>query len=124
MCSIGDAAGCAITCADCLRNRPSVKHNGSSKKVRYNLTSLLEFPSSLSSEEIARLTDTQHESVRNQPILSGMQYLTREDRTKKVKDAKSEAQSEIEEYKKQKDDEFKAYEEKVGVTDNLQRSRY
>ncbi|KAI9718504.1 MAG: hypothetical protein M1828_006687 [Chrysothrix sp. TS-e1954] len=31
-------------------------------------------------------------------------------RTKRVKDAKNEAQSEIEEYRKQKEDEFKKYE--------------
>lgn len=34
-------------------------------------------------------------------------------RTKKVKDAKSEAQKEIEDYKKQKDEEFKSYEDEV-----------
>jgi len=35
------------------------------------------------------------------------------DRTKRVKDAKSEAQKEIEEYRKQKEDEFKSYENDV-----------
>ena len=39
---------------------------------------------------------------------------SRVDRTKRVKDAKSEAQKEIEEYRKQKDDEFKKYESEVG----------
>jgi len=38
------------------------------------------------------------------------------DRTKRVKDAKSEAQKEIEEYRKQKEDEFKAYENDVSDT--------
>ena len=36
------------------------------------------------------------------------------DRTKRVKDAKSEAQKEIDEYRKQKDEEFKKYEKEVG----------
>ena len=35
------------------------------------------------------------------------------DRSKRVKDAKNEAQKEIEEYRKQKDDEFKEFEKKV-----------
>ena len=35
------------------------------------------------------------------------------DRTKRVKDARSEAQKEIEEYRKQKDDEFKKFESEV-----------
>lgn len=35
------------------------------------------------------------------------------DRTKRVKDARSEAQKEIEEYRKQKDEEFKKYEKEV-----------
>jgi len=35
------------------------------------------------------------------------------DRTQKVKDARSEAQKEIEEYKKQKEAEFKKFEEEV-----------
>lgn len=35
------------------------------------------------------------------------------DRTKRVKDAKSEAQKEIEDYRKQKDEEFKSFEQKV-----------
>lgn len=35
------------------------------------------------------------------------------DRTKRVKDARSEAQKEIEDYRKQKDDEFKAFEKEV-----------
>ncbi len=41
-------------------------------------------------------------------------HLTRTpDRSKRVKDAKNEAQKEIEEYRKQKDDEFKEFEKKV-----------
>ena len=35
------------------------------------------------------------------------------DRTKRVKDARSEAQQEIADYRKQKEDEFKAYEKEV-----------
>lgn len=35
------------------------------------------------------------------------------DRTKRVKDARSEAQKEIEEYRKLKDEEFKKYEKEV-----------
>ena len=35
------------------------------------------------------------------------------DRSKRVKDAKNEAQKEIEEYRKHKDDEFKEFEKKV-----------
>ena len=35
------------------------------------------------------------------------------DRTKRVKDARSEAQKEIEDYKKQKEEEFKAFEKEV-----------
>lgn len=35
------------------------------------------------------------------------------DRSKRVKDAKTEAQKEIEDYRKQKDDEFKEFEKKV-----------
>lgn len=38
-------------------------------------------------------------------------YLT--DRTKRVKDARNEAQKEIEEYRKQKDEEFKKFEKEV-----------
>jgi len=36
------------------------------------------------------------------------------DRTKRVKDARNEAQKEIEEYRKQKDEEFKKFEKEVG----------
>lgn len=39
------------------------------------------------------------------------------DRSKRVKDAKTEAQKEIEEYRKKKEDEFKEFEKKVR-TDN------
>lgn len=35
------------------------------------------------------------------------------DRTKRVKDAKAEAQKEIEEYRQQKEEEFKKYESEV-----------
>ena len=38
----------------------------------------------------------------------------RVDRTKRVKDAKTEAQKEIDEYKKKKEEEFKKYEAEVG----------
>lgn len=40
-----------------------------------------------------------------------------------MKDAKTEAQKEIEEYKKQKDDEFKAYEKEVLVKSGVNRTR-
>lgn len=39
--------------------------------------------------------------------------LTPTDRTKRVKDARSEAQKEIEDYRKQKDEEFKKFEKEV-----------
>ena len=39
--------------------------------------------------------------------------LTSSDRTKRVKDARSEAQKEIEEYKEQKENEFKEFEKEV-----------
>lgn len=38
------------------------------------------------------------------------------DRTKRVKDARSEAQKEIEEYRNQKEEEFKAFEKQVRNT--------
>ncbi|KAF2093433.1 vacuolar ATPase [Rhizodiscina lignyota] len=38
------------------------------------------------------------------------QKIVQKDRTKRVKDARSEAQKEIEDYRKQKDDEFKSFE--------------
>ena len=38
------------------------------------------------------------------------------DRTKRVKDAKSEAQKEIEEYRKKKEEEFKKFESEVYLT--------
>ena len=40
--------------------------------------------------------------------------LTLLDRTKRVKDAKAEAQKEIEEYRKKKEEEFKKFESEVG----------
>jgi len=39
--------------------------------------------------------------------------LTTADRTKRVKDARSEAQKEIEEYRKNKEEEFKKFEKEV-----------
>jgi V-type H+-transporting ATPase subunit G len=39
--------------------------------------------------------------------------LTRPDRTKRVKEARTEAQREIDEYRKQKEDEFKKFEAEV-----------
>jgi hypothetical protein len=39
--------------------------------------------------------------------------LTLTDRTKRVKDARTEAQKEIEEYRKQKEEEFKKFEAEV-----------
>lgn len=41
------------------------------------------------------------------------------DRTKRVKDAKSEAQKEIEEYKKQKQEEFKKFEAEVRTAERV-----
>lgn len=43
------------------------------------------------------------------------------DRTKRVKDARSEAQKEIEDYRKQKEEEFKAFEKEVGHETRLLR---
>lgn len=40
--------------------------------------------------------------------------LTPPDRTKRVKDARSEAQKEIEEYRKEKEEEFQKFEKEVG----------
>ncbi|KAK5170939.1 uncharacterized protein LTR77_004083 [Saxophila tyrrhenica] len=40
------------------------------------------------------------------------QKIVQKDRTKRVKDARSEAQKEIEEYRQKKDEEFKEYEKK------------
>ena len=39
------------------------------------------------------------------------------DRTSRVKDAKSEAQKEIDDYKKQKEEEFKKYEQEVWISE-------
>jgi vacuolar-type H+-ATPase subunit H len=39
--------------------------------------------------------------------------LTTQDRTKRVKDARSEAQKEVEEYKKEKEDEYQKFEKEV-----------
>lgn len=38
------------------------------------------------------------------------------DRTKRVKEARDEAKKEIEQYKKEKDDEFKKFESEVGLS--------
>ena len=40
------------------------------------------------------------------------------DRTKRVKDARAEAQKEIDEYKKRKEDEFRKFEAEVGPAGN------
>lgn len=47
------------------------------------------------------------------PMLAPTTNTSIRDRTKRVKDAKSEAQKEIDEYRKQKDEEFKKYEKEV-----------
>lgn len=48
------------------------------------------------------------------PALRSPAHLTPiPDRSKRVKDAKNEAQKEIEDYRKKKDDEFKEFEKKV-----------
>lgn len=43
-------------------------------------------------------------------------HLTIEDRTKRVKDARSEAQKEIEDYKKEKEEEYQKFEKEVCVS--------
>jgi V-type H+-transporting ATPase subunit G len=43
--------------------------------------------------------------------------LTQPDRTKRVKDARNEAQKEIDEYKKEKDNEYQEFESKVRIRD-------
>lgn len=45
-------------------------------------------------------------------------YLISEDRTKRVKDARSEAQKEIEEYKKEKEAEYQKFEKEVRIRSN------
>lgn len=49
---------------------------------------------------------------RTGPLSAPSKFLTT-DRTKRVKDARNEAQKEIEEYRNQKDDEFKKFEKEV-----------
>ena len=49
------------------------------------------------------------------PITCNSTCLTYEDRTKRVKDARSEAQKEIEEYKKEKEAEYQKFEKEVGM---------
>ena len=56
----------------------------------------------------------QLENVRNaHKCLTQKRHLIYLDRTKRVKDARSEAQKEIDEYKEQKEDEFKEFETEV-----------
>jgi len=43
-------------------------------------------------------------------------YLTLSDRTKRVKDARNEAQKEIDDYKKEKDTEYQKFEQEVRIT--------
>ncbi|KAI9677371.1 MAG: hypothetical protein M1817_006323 [Caeruleum heppii] len=43
------------------------------------------------------------------------QKIVQKDRTKRVKDARSEAQKEIDDYRKQKDQEFKKFESEAGL---------
>lgn len=45
------------------------------------------------------------------------------DRTKRVKDARNEAQSEIEDYKKEKDNEYQEFEKKVGISYGIMQYR-
>ena len=47
------------------------------------------------------------------PLHYASMALTLQDRTKRVKDARTEAQKEIDEYRKEKDEEFKAFEKEV-----------
>lgn len=49
------------------------------------------------------------------PITCNSTCLTYKDRTKRVKDARSEAQKEIEEYKKEKEAEYQKFEKEVGL---------
>ena len=55
------------------------------------------------------------------PVHDDSSYLANphSDRTKRVRDARSEAQKEIEEYKKQRDEEFKKFEQEVGQPPNV-----
>jgi hypothetical protein len=43
-------------------------------------------------------------------------HLTLQDRTKRVKDARNEAQKEIEDYKKEKDAEYQKFEKEVRIS--------
>lgn len=68
------------------------------------------------------MTDiTKPENVRLStfPTPTNTSDLLSQDRTKRVKDAKSEAQKEIEEYRKQKEEEFKKYEKEVCRDDGV-----
>lgn len=42
-------------------------------------------------------------------------HLTHQDRTKRVKDARNEAQKEIDDYKKEKDNEYQKFEQEVRI---------
>jgi hypothetical protein len=56
-------------------------------------------------------------SATNIPILVSVDDMINSgltDRTKRIKDARTEAQKEIEEYRKQKEEEFKKFEAEVG----------
>lgn len=57
----------------------------------------------------------QHENVWTTPawIPQSLSNKIPTDRTKRLKEARSEAQKEIDEYRKQKEDEFKAFEKEV-----------
>ena len=47
------------------------------------------------------------------PTSRGMSWFDNTDRTKRVKEARTEAQREIDEYRKQKEEEFKKFEAEV-----------
>ena len=63
------------------------------------------------------LTHSQQENVcperQLNPPTSASTHTQSTDRTKRVKDARSEAQKEIEDYRKQKEQEFQAFEKEV-----------
>jgi vacuolar-type H+-ATPase subunit H len=55
----------------------------------------------------------QQENVNNRDAPSRINALTDLDRTKRVKDARNEAQKEIEEYRKEKESEYQKFEKEV-----------
>jgi hypothetical protein len=59
------------------------------------------------------LTPSQHENVPLSATHSLPSHLTHPDRTKRVKDARNEAQKEIDDYKKEKDNEYQKFESEV-----------